>query len=112
MKLKIARKKEGDINIVTLTGKMDIHACLELKDTLKSVISAKEIKWHFNLEKVDYFVSEAIGTFISLKRDIEIFHGRITLCLSEGIANKFTITKLNTIFEIYDTDELALESYQ
>jgi len=62
---------------------------------------------------VDHLSSAALGTLITIHNKVKAQQGRLRLAdISPQIHEVFTITKLNKLFEIHDTTDLAIASLQ
>ncbi|MEA2030405.1 MAG: STAS domain-containing protein, partial [candidate division Zixibacteria bacterium] len=67
---------------------------------------------HLNLNGVEFINSSGLGTLVSIMKLTRIKKGRLTLSnLASYVQEIFDITQLSHIFEIYDTEEEALNSY-
>ncbi|HLN32136.1 MAG TPA: STAS domain-containing protein [Gemmataceae bacterium] len=65
-----------------------------------------------NLATVDYLPSMALGKLVMLSRRIEVGNGRLALCrLSPAVQEVLETTRLNDLFNIYPTEEEALQSF-
>ena len=64
-----------------------------------------------NFSNVEYLSSAALGKLITLNKKVKQADGRLKLCaIKPPIFEVFTITKLDKLFDIYDTQESALKS--
>jgi len=63
-----------------------------------------------NFESVEYLSSAALGKLITLNKKVKQADGQLKLCaIKPPIFEVFVITKLNKLFDIYDTQAAALE---
>ena len=70
-------------------------------------------KMLINLEDVQYLSSAVLGKFISLHKALKMQHGVLKLCTIGGpIFEVFEITRLDRVFQIYDTEEEALTAFR
>lgn len=61
---------------------------------------------------VEYLSSAALGKLITMEKKVKAAKGQLRLCcIRPEIYEVFEITKLNRIFQIFDTQEQALESF-
>jgi anti-sigma B factor antagonist len=65
-----------------------------------------------NFDNVEYLSSAALGKLITLNKKVKAVDGRLKLCaIKPPILEVFVITKLNKLFDIYETQGAALESF-
>lgn len=65
-----------------------------------------------NLAAAEFLPSMALGKMVMLNRRVKSANGRLALCnLTPLVEQDLDITKLTTIFNIYDTEEEALQSF-
>ena len=64
-----------------------------------------------NFGNVEYLSSAALGKLITLNKKVKAVSGRLKLCaIKPPIFEVFVITKLNKLFDIYETQAAALQS--
>ena len=64
-----------------------------------------------NFENVEYLSSAALGKLITLNKKVKMVDGRLKLCgIKPPIFEVFVITKLNKLFDIYETQTAAIQS--
>jgi anti-sigma B factor antagonist len=65
-----------------------------------------------NLANVTYIDSGGLGTLVSLYTSAYNVGGAIKLAnLTQRVGDLLHVTKLVTIFQVYDTEEQAIESF-
>jgi anti-sigma B factor antagonist len=108
-------KKEGNVTIVTLNQAEIINeSCIDgfWKQIVALIKSIPKIKLVLNLGRVDFLFSFMIEKIISLFQETRIVDGEVKLCEIKGIVSEIIkATKLNTLFEIYETEQEAIESF-
>jgi anti-sigma B factor antagonist len=68
---------------------------------------------HLNLGEVDFINSSGLGVLVSIMKEIRMNKGRLTLSnLASYVQEIFEITQLSHIFEIFTSEDEALNSYQ
>ena len=109
--MNITFKKEGDINIVSLEGRLDTTNYGELEHHLSSLTDNDENKILLDLEKLEYVSSSGLRILLMFLKKIKTMQGRFMLCsMSADIKEIFEISGFINIFEIYDDSESALKS--
>lgn len=66
----------------------------------------------FDLEHVEFLASSCIGALVSFLQDVEHTRGRIALAnCRENVLFLFKVTRLDSVFAIYDDVKEAVESF-
>ena len=83
------------------------------RTAIKRLIEEGKKKILLNLGKVSYVDSSGIGELVSSFTTINREGGQLKLLnLSQKIQDLMTITKLHTVFDVYDDETAALNSYK
>ncbi len=100
--------------ILDLTGKLTIGDGDELlKDKINSLIQQGRKKLILNLEGVPYVDSAGLGEIVRTYTTVSRQGGNLKLLnLTKRITDLLMITKLLTVFDTYDSEEEALNSFQ
>ena len=61
----LVTKQEGDVLIVYLKGRLDVHLSLEIEQAVNELIDKGHINLLFDLEKVVYLSSSGLRIFIA-----------------------------------------------
>ena len=97
----VDRKILDEANIQEL-GK-ELFALVE-EDNRKSLL--------LNFSNVEFLSSAALGKLITLDKKVKAHGGKLKLCnIRPEIYEVFAITKLNKLFDIQDTEEKAIASF-
>jgi len=83
-----------------------------LRDTVKKLITDNK---HIvlNLSGVSYIDSGGLGTLVALYTSAQNNGGKIKLAsLTPRVGDLLQVTKLVTIFEVYDNEEQAVQSFR
>ena len=65
-----------------------------------------------NFGNVQYLSSAALGKLINLKKRVGAAGGKVKLCcIHPELKVVFKITRLDNVFEIFDDEQAALDSY-
>ena len=66
----------------------------------------------FDLEQVEFLASACIGSLVQLLQDIETQKGQIALAgCQENVAFLFKVTRLDSVFPMFDEVDDAAESF-
>jgi anti-sigma B factor antagonist len=111
--LEVAERQAGDVAILDLNGAIRIGAGgVELRDAIRRLTGEGKKKILLNLRGVSYIDSTGIGELIANFTTITREGGQLKLLnLTEKIQNLLVITKLLTVFDVYEDEPTALNSF-
>jgi anti-sigma B factor antagonist len=114
MQLEIRERNVGDIVILEMFGKITIgEGSVQLRDSVGGLLDAGRNRIVLNLGGVTYMDSSGIGELVSRYTTTKNAGGRLKLLnLPKKIKDLLMITKLLTVFEIYEDEQAALDSFQ
>ena len=112
--MQIEERALGEVMILDVKGKLTIGDGDELlKDKINSLIQQGRKKLILNLEGVPYVDSAGLGEIVRTYTTVSRQGGNLKLLnLTKRITDLLMITKLLTIFDTYDSEEEALNSFQ
>ncbi len=109
----ISVEQFGHVAVVRLQGRLDLASGTELKQQVKGLFSQDHTTLHLNLSGVEFINSSGLGALVSTMKETRLRKGRLTLSnLASYVQEIFEITQLSHIFEIFPTEEEALNSYR
>jgi anti-sigma B factor antagonist len=113
MQLKLTVRTKDDIVIVDCAGRIVFgEESADLRDTVKMVITQSK-RIILNLSGVSYIDSGGLGTLVALYTTSRNSGGSIKLAnLTPRVGDLLQVTKLVTIFDVYDSEDKAIESYK
>ena len=80
---------------------------------LTGMIEKGVTKMLINMENVQYLSSAVLGKLISLHKALRLKKGVLKLCtIAPPIFEVFEITRLNRVFDIYKSEDEALEAFR
>lgn len=111
--LKINSRNNGGVDILDLEGKIALgETNRELHRVIREMLESGHRNILLNLEKVTMIDSSGLGEMVSAFATAERLGGTLKLCgLSDRFIELMTMTKLYTVFEVYDNEAKALESF-
>ncbi|PYS81888.1 MAG: anti-sigma factor antagonist [Acidobacteria bacterium] len=112
--LNIRERQAGDVTILDLEGKITIgEGSVSLRSAIRRLIEEGKKKILLNLAGVGYVDSSGIGELVSSYTTIQREGGQLKLLkLTQKIKDLLTITKLLTVFDVYDDEAEALNSFK
>ena len=113
MKLTLATKMKDGILVVDCSGRIVFgEESSLLRDTVKKVLSDYN-GIVLNLGKVDYIDSGGLGILVELRTSTQNAGGTIKLTgLTKRVSDLLQITKLLTVFDVYNSEAEAVESFR
>jgi anti-sigma B factor antagonist len=107
------RSDVGNVVVIALSGRLDLSSGGKLKDEIKTILSTGKPSIHLNLKNVEFVNSSGLGALVSIMKETRVHRGRLTLSdMTDYVREIFDITQLSHIFEIFASQEEALNSYQ
>ena len=107
--------RQENVNIVNLLNEeiLDEAIITEISDSLFAFVAenpAANILLHFG--QVKHLSSSALGMLIRLNKAIGNSKGTLKLCnIASSLMEIFVITRLNNVFEIYEQETEAVNSF-
>ena len=111
--MQIEERPTGDVMILDLKGKLTLGEGDELlKDKINSLIQQGHKKLVLNLEGVPYVDSAGLGEIVRTYTTVSRQGGNLKLLnLTKRIEDLLAITKLLTVFDVFETEQEALNSF-
>jgi len=110
----IVERTVSDVTVLDLKGKMTLGEGDEmLKDKINSLLAAGKKKLLLNLEGVPYIDSAGLGEVVRTYTTVSRQGGSLKLLnLTKRIEDLLSITKLLTVFDTFDSEAEAVQSYK
>ena len=103
---------QGDISIVDVEGQLIVGNRQELKQRVLDEMDKGTRKVLVDFARAGYIDSSGLGVLVSLAKKIRDMGGDLRLAnLNDDLQTLFELTKLDTLFQISETRERALESF-
>ena len=111
--LDLKERQAGDITILDLSGEVRIgEGSVALRDSIRNLADAGKNKVLLNLAGVKYMDSSGVGELIANYTTVSRQGGQLKLLkLTDRVQNLLVITKLLTVFDVYDDEAEALKSF-
>ena len=112
--LNIRERQAGDVTVLDMDGRITIgEGSVALRSAVRRLLEEGKHKILLNLAGVGYIDSSGIGELVSSYTTINKVGGQLKLLsLTQKLQDLLTITKLLTVFDVYDTEAEALSSYK
>ena len=112
--LDVKQRQAGDVSILDLSGSVRMgDGAVSLRDAIRGLIEQGNKKILLNLGGVKNIDSSGIGELIANYTTLSRDGGQLKLLnLTEKIRDLLVITKLLTVFDSYDDEAEALNSFK
>jgi anti-sigma B factor antagonist len=110
--MSFAMTREGETLVVDVGGQLIVGNRQELKQRVLDELERGERRFLIDFAQTGYIDSSGLGVLVSLSKKIREQGGELRLAnLNEDLKTLFELTKLDTLFQISDSRERALESF-
>ena len=113
MSAKLTTRQVGDVTVIDAVGRITLgEGSSVFRETIKDLVSKGNKKVLLNLAEVSYIDSSGIGELVSSYTSVSNAGGSLKLLkLTKRIQDLLQITKLYTVFEVFDDEAKALGSF-
>jgi anti-anti-sigma factor len=112
--LQVAERDLGDVTILEITGQLILdEGDMPLRKDIDSLVEHGHVNLVLDLHAVSRLDSAGIGTLVNSYLMTHRHGGDMKLLHVPPRANRLlTLTKLASVFEMYDSEDAVLESFQ
>lgn len=112
--LDVRERQAGDVTILDLSGSVRMgEGCITLRNSIRGLADEGKKKILLNLASVKNVDSSGIGELIANYTTVTRDGGQLKLLnLTEKIRDLLVITKLLTVFDAYDDEPEALNTFK
>ncbi|BDI31380.1 anti-sigma-B factor antagonist [Capsulimonas corticalis] len=97
------------VPVLDVVGEIDIYTTPQFKEAVNSAIEEGGPAIIINMANVSYMDSSGFGTLLSATKRLRPMNGALYLvACNEAITRMLQITRLNTIFGVYETEDEAV----
>jgi len=110
--MKITERTINDVTVLDLDGNLALEGYAQFRNQVNATIDAGARKLIINLAGVAYMDSSGLGEIISCYISLRRVDGHVRLLhLSDRLQYLLAITKLNGVFETFDSEPAAVSSF-
>ncbi len=111
--MKIETRKVGDVTVLDCSGKITLgEGTMAVRNTVREILKNGGKKIILNLGDVNYIDSSGIGELVSSYTTVTSGGGQLKLLnLTKKIQELLAITKLLTVFQVYNDERAAVSSF-
>jgi len=112
--MEIAKRTVEDIQILDCKGKITLgEGTMAVRNTVRDIIADNGKKIILNLGDVNYIDSSGIGELVSTYTTVTNAGGQLKLLnLTKKIHELLQITKLLTVFQVFEDEKAAIASFK
>lgn len=113
MSMKSNTRQVNGVTIVDLSGRITLgEGSVLLRDMVRDLVTKGQRKILLNLGDVTYIDSSGIGELVSGFTSVANAGGQLKLLnLTKRVKDLLQITKLYTVFEVFDDEAAAIRSF-
>lgn len=113
MSVKLTTRQVGDVTVIDASGRITLgEGASTFRDTIRDLATKGSKKLLVNLGDVSYIDSSGIGEMVSGFTTVTNHGGQLKLLsLSKRVKDLLQITKLYTVFEVFDDEASAVRSF-
>jgi anti-sigma B factor antagonist len=112
-RMKIDSRTVGDVHVLDCSGKITLgEGTMAVRNTVLDILKTGGKKIVLNLAGVNYIDSSGVGELVSSYTTVSNQGGQLKLlCLTKKIQEILAITKLLTVFQVYDSEPASIASF-
>lgn len=113
MSVKLTTRQVGDVTVIDSVGRITLgEGSSSFRDTIRDLATKGNKKLLLNLAEVTYIDSSGIGELVSGFTTVTNAGGQLKLLhLNKRVKDLLQITKLYTVFEVFDDEAQAVRSF-
>jgi anti-sigma B factor antagonist len=106
-------RQVGDVTVIDVVGRITLgEGASAFRDTIRELAANGKKKLLLNLAEVSYIDSSGIGEMVSGFTTVANQGGAVKLLnLTKRVRDLLQITKLYTVFEVFDDEAAAVRSF-
>ncbi len=114
MALAIASREVDGVNVLELSGRITLgEGSVQLRDAIRDLIAKGQKRILLDLGEVNYIDSSGLGELVSAYTTVKNQGAALKLLkLTKKVHDLLQLTKLYTVFDIYDDEASAIASFK
>jgi anti-sigma B factor antagonist len=111
--MKIDSRTVGDVHVLDCSGKITLgEGTMAVRNSVRDILKSGGKKIVLNLAEVNYIDSPGVGELVSTYTTVVNQGGQLRLlCLTRKVQEVLAITKLLTVFQVYDSETASIASF-
>ena len=113
MSVKLTTRQVGDVTVVDAVGRITLgDGASTFRDTVRYLAAGGKKKLLLNLAEVSYIDSSGLGMLVANYATVTNQGGHLRLVnVTSRVKDLLLITKLYTVFEVFDNETEAIRSF-
>ncbi|MGD1091148.1 MAG: STAS domain-containing protein [Bryobacteraceae bacterium] len=113
MSVKLTTRQVGDVTVIDAVGRITLgEGASTFRDKVRELVGSGNKKLLLNLGEVSYIDSSGIGEMVSGFTTVTNQGGVVKLLnLTKRVKDLLQITKLYTVFEVFEDEATAVRSF-
>ena len=113
MSVKLTTRQVGDVTVIDAVGRITLgEGASAFRDKIRELAASGNKKMLLNLAEVSYIDSSGIGEMVSGFTTVTNQGGVVKLLgLTKRVKDLLQITKLYTVFEVFEDEATAVRSF-
>ncbi len=108
-----AKTLANGVCVISLRGDIGAETVNDFKTKIDGIINSSTKKYIMDFQEVSYLNSIGVGAVAAALKKAKKFQGNIKLInVSPSIQELFEMTRLTKVFEMFDSEEEAVRSYE
>jgi anti-anti-sigma factor len=108
--MKINHMKEGEIEIITVNGKLDVATAPVADKIIKEILEGDCLRMLFDFSSLDYLGSDGLRVILGAIKELKRKGGQVILCsLPNFVKEIFEVSGFNSVVPIAKSLELGIE---
>jgi anti-sigma B factor antagonist len=111
--MKLVTRLIDCVEVVQINGRIELgEGSAAVRDVVRDLLAKGRKKILLNLADVDYIDSAGLGSLVSAFTSVRNEGGELKLVyLTKKVQDLLQMTRLYTVFEIFDDEETAIKSF-
>jgi anti-sigma B factor antagonist len=111
--MNVNSRQSGDVNVLDLSGRLTLgEGTSILRDAVRGLVRSGSKKLLINLAQVPYIDSSGMGELVGAYTTVTSNGGQMKLLnLDKKARDLLQVTKLYTVFEVYEDEPSAVRSF-
>ena len=113
MSTTLSFRELGDVTVIDVAGQIKLgEGAVSVRDAVRQLLAKNQKRILVNLGEVTYIDSSGIGELVAAFTTVTNQSGQLKLLnLAKRVQDLLQITKLYTVFEVFDDEALAIRSF-
>ncbi len=113
MSVKLSVRQVGDVSVVDAAGRITLgEGSSAFREVIRDLVNKGSRKVLLNLADISYIDSSGIGELVSGFTTVANHGGQLKLLrLTKRVQDLLQITKLYTVFEVFEDESAAVRSF-